>query len=154
MKASDGSLRPVGQPEYIVKHEFAVMRWVRAHKSYGGWAALFALALQFVLSFGHIHREDIFGSGTTVVAASSTALGALPTAEDFKRPDRDQPSDPADDYCAICATMHLLGASFVAEAPQAALPIVSCAIEHRVPVAVAFIASQRTPFQSRAPPLV
>ena len=34
------------------------MYWVRSNRRFGSWAALFALAIQLVLSFGHIHIED------------------------------------------------------------------------------------------------
>ena len=34
------------------------MHWIRKNSRFGSWAAVFALALQLVLSFGHIHAED------------------------------------------------------------------------------------------------
>ena len=61
-------------------------------------------------------------------------------------------SHHTDDYCAICATVHLLGSSFAAQAPQLPLPFISAAIEHFDRVAFAFVSSRRAPFQSRAPP--
>ena len=38
------------------------MRWFRANRILGSRLALFALAVQFVLAFGHIHHDDIYGS--------------------------------------------------------------------------------------------
>jgi hypothetical protein len=121
------------------------MRWVRAKRKYGGGLALFALALQFMLSFAHIHREDIFGPGVASFTLSA-AEGSRPLSTD-PHPGHN------DDYCAICATMYLLGSSPIPEAPPL-LPLSFVwqrvdRFEH--PVA-AFVALGRRPFQSRAPP--
>ena len=72
------------------------MFWVRSNRRFGSWAALFALAIQLVLSFGHIHLEGIQGSSAAVAPQSQA-----------------QPNAPADDdgdrgfgphhFCAICA---------------------------------------------------
>jgi hypothetical protein len=124
------------------------MQWFRANKICGGRLALFALALQLVMSFGHIHRDDIYGPAR----ASATAPMALPAADQSQSLPADQPSKHTDDYCAICATMSLLGSSFVAAPPQLPLPFAFHAVEHVDRVAVAIVAQRRTAFQSRAPP--
>ena len=120
------------------------MRWVRCHKRFGGWLALAALALQMVVSFGHVHLDGLARTSTIVVAAAAPGSPSLPDH---------QPGNEADDYCAICATIYLAANSFVPQAPQLALPFVSQTIEHVDRVAVVFIAPRRAPFQSRAPPL-
>jgi hypothetical protein len=121
------------------------MRWVRAKRQYGGALALFALALQFMLSFAHLHPEDIFGPGSVSFTLS--------TAERTQPPSIDPHPTHNDDYCAICATMYLLGSSPIPEAPPL-LPL--SFVWQRVdrfdhPVAT-FVAPGRRPFQSRAPP--
>ncbi len=121
------------------------MRWIRANRKFGGRLALFALAVQFVLSFGHIHREDIYGSAAAPLAATI----ALPAANQSRL----LPANHTDDYCAICASIYLLGASFSAAAPPLPLPSVSCAIEHVDRILAVSIAARRAPFQSRAPPV-
>lgn len=122
------------------------MRWVRAKRKFGGRLALFALALQFALSFGHIHPEDIYGP-----ARAADVSIALPATGGSQLLPADQPYH-SDDYCPICATMYLLGSSSVPQAPQLLLPpVASQAIAHFDGVALV-IASQRAPFQSRAPP--
>lgn len=123
------------------------MRWFRANRVFAGRLALFALAVQLVLSFGHIHRSDIFGYGPPG-AASAT----MPADHSQPKP-VGPPSGHTDDYCAICATVSLLSSSFVAAAPQLPLPVTFRRIEHRLSAAVAFVASQRAAFQSRGPPL-
>ena len=123
------------------------MRWFRANRMFGGRLALFALAVQFVVAFGHIHRDDIYGSARPATAiAASVPDGSQPLPSDH-------PAKHGDDYCAICATMSLLGNSFVATAPALPLPPASHAIEQFDRVAVIFIAPRRAAFQSRAPPV-
>jgi len=121
------------------------MRWARAKRKYSGGLALFALALQFMLSFAHLHPEDIFGPGS-VSFTLSPAERSQPLSTD------PHPSHN-DDYCAICATMYLLGSSPVPEAPLL-LPLLSVwqrvdRFDHTVAITVVL---RRRPFQSRAPP--
>ena len=122
------------------------MRWARVKRKYGGGLALFALALQFVLSLAHLHPEDIFGPG----AASSTLSAAQRSQPLSTDPDRTSHND---DYCAICATMYLLGSSPIPEAPPLLpLSFVWQRIERSDDTAATFVALRRQPFQSRAPP--
>jgi hypothetical protein len=111
--------------------------------SFSSWLALFALALQLALSFGHVHLHDI---GSTGVKVAGTQAPSAPSSPDH-------PAGDADDYCAICATIHLASTSFLPDAPQLPVPFVSQTVEHFHHVAFISVARQRTPFQSRAPPL-
>jgi hypothetical protein len=124
------------------------MRWFRANRQWGGRLALFALAVQLVLSFGHIHREDIYGYAPPAQPAATQQA-----ANDHQPVPPAQPSNHGDDYCAICATIALLSSSLVAAAPQLPLPIVSRAIEHSDIVVAAFSPLYRPQFRSRAPPV-
>ena len=126
------------------------MRWFRTNSKFGGRLALFALAVQLVLSFGHIHLEDIYGNAGAF--AVSSAAATVPAADNSQPLPAGKHSHHTDDYCAICATVHLLGSSFAAQAPQLPLPFISASIEHFDRVAFAFVAARRAPFQSRAPP--
>jgi len=128
------------------------MRWFRSNRKAGGRLALFALALQLVLSFGHIHAEDIYGYGAKGLVPS-TAPTAVAGLEKSRPLPADHSSKHSDDYCAICATMSLLGNSFVAAAPQLAVPLISHAVEQTNGVVAIFIAPRRAAFQSRAPPI-
>jgi hypothetical protein len=121
------------------------MRWFRTHIGLGSRLALFALAVQLVLSFGHVH-----------VGKVGSAQGAISLAQ---TPDRDggtkrSPHGGIDDFCAICATVSLIGSSVL---PTAFLLLAPVATEQ--PWLPAF-ASTRTAFdpfvlfQARAPPVV
>ena len=116
------------------------MRWFRANRIFGGRLALFALAVQLALSFGHIHREDIFGYGT----ASATPSHRRPLVMRSRARPIASPGHP-DDYCAICATIFLLSSSFVAAAPQLPLPVASEPVEHVASAVIVFIAPRRVP---------
>lgn len=127
------------------------MGWFRAYGKFGGRLALFALALQFYLSFGHIHPEDIYGAvGGSLTRAAQIALPAAGAGRSLTV---NHTANQPDDICAICATMYLLGSSSVPEAPQV-LPValVSQPAGHFIRIAGVFIAPRRAPFQSRAPP--
>jgi hypothetical protein len=104
------------------------------------------LALQVVLSFGHVHLDGVRGGSADVIVGQSKASVPQPSPAQL-------PAKDADDYCPICATIHLASTSFLPDAPQLPVPFVSQTIEHFSAVVVIPIVRQRTAFQSRAPPL-
>jgi hypothetical protein len=128
------------------------MVWFRASRKLGGGVALFALALQFYLSFAHIHPEDIYGPAN--LPLSSAAQIALPAASASSSLTSDHTASLPDDICAICATMYLLGSSSVPAAPQVSpVALIWRPAGHFFRVAHIFSAPRRTGFQSRAPPV-
>jgi Protein of unknown function (DUF2946) len=122
------------------------MRCVRANTRFGVCLALIALALQFVLPFGHIHLKGIHRAVPTVHAAGYNAQALVPSSPQL-------PGEDDDGYCGICATIYLTTSSFLPQAPQLTLPFVSRSIEHFHQTVVAAVVPRRMPFQSRAPPL-
>jgi len=122
------------------------MRLVPSTRGFAAWLALFALVLQMVVSFGHVHLEGIPGVHSETSAGSAKAHAQAAPAQ--------QPRDDDDDaYCPICASVYLTASSFVPAAPILPLPSVSSAVEHFDHNAAVFVASRRAAFQSRAPPL-
>jgi hypothetical protein len=104
------------------------------------------MALQLVLSFGHIHLEK-FASGSAIPGmAASKALSSQ------QNPAR-HPANEADDYCAICATIHLASTSFLPDVPLLPVPFASKAIEHFCYFSFNSISPRHAAFQSRAPPV-
>ena len=128
------------------------MRWFRANRRIGGPLALFALALQFCLAFGHIHPEDLYGNAKRPL--TNAAEIALPASGSPQSLSANYAADRADDFCAICETMVMLGSSATPEAPQllAPVPLIRPA-QHVSRTAALFVAPRRAPFQSRAPPI-
>jgi hypothetical protein len=121
------------------------MHWARAKRKYGGVLALFAVALQFTLSFAHLHPEDIFGP-----RGASFTLSARERSQPLST---DRHTSDNDDYCAICATMYLLGSSPIPEAPPL-LPLLCVwqRVNHFERTLATFVDLRRRLFQSRAPP--
>jgi hypothetical protein len=126
------------------------MGWFRANSRLGGRLALFALAVQFFLSFAHIHPEDVYGSLKAPSVAHSVSF-ATADREHFAASDQSAPS--ADDLCAICVSVSLLGNSFAAQSPKLPSPGPQTA-EHTALTVAFVIAPVWGPFQSRAPPIV
>jgi hypothetical protein len=128
------------------------MGWIRSNRRPSAWAALFALALQLYLSFGHIHPDDIYGPvGKSLTVADAVVL---PSAQSVRSIPAGQPWYDSDALCPICATMYFLSASFIPEAPQVLpLPFVALPVEHSTLVTALFVAPRRAAFQSRAPPI-
>jgi hypothetical protein len=129
--------------------ELLVMRWFRTNRKFGGRFALFALAVQFVLFFGHIHPEDIYGP---IGAASATVSTAASLAAKAQSVTSDQRAQLTGDYCAICATAVSLSNSFVATAPQLPLLFAGRAVLRGANVAAVLIPQRHAAFRSRAPP--
>jgi hypothetical protein len=118
------------------------MKWFRSNVKHGSRLALFALAIQFALSFGHFH-------GAAAQAAPNAFTQAVP-----QQPAPDHDSDRhSDDPCAICAVMALANAVLFASPPVLPLPQ---AVEflHLVTAAeFVHLNSARVAFQPRAPPI-
>lgn len=126
-----------------------MMGWVRCHKRYGAWLALAALALQIVLAFGHVHFHGVGGAASQVALAGANNAA---TGQPARQGPGQNPSGDADDYCAICAAIHLAANSFVPLPPQLPLPAGFERIALGYDGALGVIAPRRTAFQSRAPP--
>jgi hypothetical protein len=81
------------------------MAWFRSNRGVVAWWALFALACQLVLSFGHVHASK-FDSSSLVSAAVET--GHAPADGPPSSPEKN-PIGLAGDFCAICASINLAG---------------------------------------------
>src|ERR1700733_1204184 len=102
------------------------MRSPRSTRGFATWLALFALGLQMLVSFGHVHLEGIARTNPARVALaaadhpSQSLLAQHPGAA----------GDDDDAYCPICASVYLTANSFIPAAPVLALPSASTAVEH------------------------
>lgn len=123
------------------------MRWFRTHIGLGSRLALFALAVQLVLSFGHIHLDKLTTSAPTA--------GGVSLQQSANR-DRAPPvhHDGASDVCAICATIALVASSVVPEGAKLTPPTEIAAVWTRDPAAAAPLFDPHIRFQARAPPVL
>ena len=117
-------------------------------RKWGTLAALFALALQLVLSFDHFHPEDFFPP--QALAGTPTADGAASHA-----PTKKSPLPPTHDDCAICVNMAMAAATSVPP-PIVLAPPVEYVIA-QIPIAAIVplpLTAPPLPYSSRAPPTV
>jgi hypothetical protein len=146
------------------------MKWFRSNIRLGSRLALFALAIQFLLSFGHFHGsaqaaraladakrsglQDTVGFAVTHFDALDRASHASATGPvRLKTSSGHVPAgQPADD-CAICAVMALANA-MVAAAPPC-LPGLQAAAFLYLTADAGFtdLNPARVAFQPRAPPI-
>jgi hypothetical protein len=103
------------------------------------------MTLQLVFSFGHIHLEKLAGSSNIASVPASNASSS-------QQNPAQHPAREADDFCAICATIHLASSSFLPRAPLLPVPFASRTFEHFHHFTFIFVSPQRAAFQSRAPP--
>lgn len=123
------------------------MGWVHGHKRHGAFLALAALALQIVLSFGHVHLDGIRTAGSLSIAIThKTAVAQASPQAPAQNPGDD------DDYCAICASIYLASTSLVSHAPPLPVPLGFVRITHRYVAAIGIVAARSIAFRSRAPP--
>ena len=125
------------------------MRSPLSTRGFATWLALFALALQMVVSFGHVHLAGI--SHTDPARVASATAGH--STQSFVVGQSDTSDDDDDAYCPICASVYLTANSFVPAPPVLPLPTASIAIEHFNRRALFFMAPRRLAFQPRAPPI-
>jgi hypothetical protein len=126
------------------------MHWFRLKIRPCARLALFALALQMAVSFGHMHRDDL---GLPPLPASDQTQAVADAGGAQPRSDQHNNQKP-DDYCPICASMALIATAMPSLPP---LLIVPAPI---APVWLPEIPVQRLPtrvalsFQARAPPAI
>jgi hypothetical protein len=121
------------------------MHRIRSNIRSGSRVALFALALQFILSLGHIH----------VCAFDPDALvqDSIKHAADGPLGGPGGPVDTSDDiFCLICASIQLIASSVAPATPALLLPTILSSIELRAFAEDLFAALRLNPFQARAPP--
>jgi hypothetical protein len=120
--------------------------WVCRHKRHGAVLALIALALQIVLTFGHVHLRGLAGDSHAAIAQ------LVRLADTLQQTPAQIPADN-DDYCAICASIFLASSAFAPAPPQLLVPVNFQRVEHYFNAARPLAESLRLAFRSRAPPV-
>jgi len=132
------------------------MKWFRSHIRHGARLALFAMLVQFALTFGHTHW---FAQAAPLAASSlqqtdgAKAVGSADRLAVQKQspsaPDREQPGD---DNCAICAIIAMAGTVLSATPPLLQLPQAIELLYRTTDAEFVHLKSASTAFQPRAPP--
>lgn len=123
------------------------MGWFRTNRGRAAWLALFALACQLVLSFGHVH----LGQSSVGIAAQAGVHTVDRTADAPSPPDK-KPGGLAVDFCAICANISLASTLILPVlalilAPDLATRVVQWSLTAQEPAPFAHL-----PFGARGPP--
>jgi len=118
-----------------------LMRWFRTNRQFGGRLALIALALQLVLTFGHVHAPT----------------AALATAVQTSQPNGPASQDPrhnglADTDCPTCALIQLSAISAPSVAPELPLPVEIGFLTLQPRAELVAATAPPASFQARAPP--
>src|SRR3977135_1400672 len=103
------------------------MKWFRSNIKHGSRTALFALAVQFALSFGHFHGIAAQAASAIEAGLTQADLATIVAAPDAagKAADKQLPSNHdrhSTDACAICAVIALAGNLLLATPPALLLP--------------------------------
>jgi len=115
------------------------MNWFRSNIKRGSRLALFALAIQFALSFGHSH-----GLAAQAAPALQQTSQQAPSNHDSDR----QPAEP----CAICAVIALANAALFATPPVLLLPHAVEFLYLTTDAEFDHLDHRSVAFQPRAPP--
>lgn len=120
------------------------MRWVRHHVRQGTWLALFALAINLALAFGHVHALDGSGRAPALIAALA--------APHQSRNHHDPGNGHADYICPICMAATAMGTALAPAPPALPAVFVASAIDHPVDHRREAPRPPHTAFESRGPP--
>jgi hypothetical protein len=137
-------LARVGSAEGVM-----AMDWFRSRARSGAYLALFALAVQLAVCFGHVHLDGIAFARAPVLEQGQAAAVAA-TAPD---PAGSEMPALADDCCVVCALIHLAGTLVTPEAPPLPLPVRSGRLRFAPPAAFDPTGTSFALFQARAPPI-
>ena len=134
-----------------------VVNWFRKHLKHGSRLALFALAIQFALSFGHFHGEIARAAPAIQAGLADADLAIAATLVAPLSEAAQQPSGPDTDRhgsdCAICAVLSLANNFMFATPPLLELPQAVELLHLTTGAEFAHLGSLHPAFQSRAPPV-
>jgi Protein of unknown function (DUF2946) len=133
------------------------MKWFRRNIRTGSRLALFALAVQCVLSFGHVHFDAARAAPAIQTGLSQTDFastqGPATEATNPARPSGHDKDHPANEPCAICAVMSMANHVLFATPALLLLPDAVEFLYLTTDAEFAHLGSLWSAFQSRAPPV-
>jgi hypothetical protein len=125
------------------------MRWWRARRKGIAGLGLFALMLQLVLSFGHVHARNL-GVPRALAAGAQTAI-----SKSIEAPGKEQiPSRLPDDECPICMAAHMAASGLLPMPPSIPAPAEFAQFLNPTFIELFSLGVTRhILFQTRAPPI-
>ena len=119
--------------------------WFRQHIKHGSRLALFALAVQFMLSWGHFHPLEIAHPASSPGLTQSVSLPGDTDDHDH--------AHHAAEFCAICAVMVQAASMLATASPVLPAREFASRMHAPSPAILLLAAAPRAAFQPRAPPL-
>ena len=137
------------------------MRWFRSSIKRVSHVTLFALAIQFALSFGHFHGLPNQAASATQSGSAKSAFSVTDNlaAQVAHNPSASRPvpgHDPGEhpgDFCAICVVMAMANAALFATPPTVLLPQAFDFSYTATTREFVRVLPVRVAFQPRAPPV-
>jgi hypothetical protein len=130
------------------------MRWLRSSQRFGAYLALFALTIQFVVSFSHFHPEDFRPwSGHSPSGTASPALSPIAALDFSVYTSHTQPGLPHRN-CPVCVSVGLLSQGLNGQLPVLLAPTFFRLALGLPPNELQFSIVRYYPFRTRAPPVV
>jgi hypothetical protein len=127
------------------------MGWLRSNGGKFAWLAFFALACQFMLTFGHVHLGNAGAISTALPISADAAAGSAGAPSS---PAQKTPAGLVRDFCAGCNNIGLANAIVLPTSP-AAIPSISIIEGLQWPLAViGFTSHDHFYFNARGPPRV
>jgi hypothetical protein len=121
----------------------AWQRWRRGAAGLG----LFALLLQFFMSFGHVHAHDLSPSQPWLQTHTSISTASTDSEKSI-------PNEPADQNCPICMVMHMVATGALPAPPTVIVETVFSQVLGGVSIDAFNLGPARySLFQTRAPPM-
>jgi hypothetical protein len=124
------------------------MRWFRSHVRAGSRLALFALAVQLFVTFGHVHLEGLLSGSTSSAGAVRHAAASLHNPSNRSQQTPGMP----DDDCPICSLIQLASAAAPSVAPPLPTPMMLGGLKLDAADDIERAASHRLAFLARGPP--
>jgi hypothetical protein len=109
---------------------------------------LFALACQFVFTFGHVHLTAIGVADTAAISAGAPSNAVSAPASPRQR----VPSGLTQDFCALCNNINLASALVLPTPPSIVLPSSFIRRLQWTPTAAHAAARTHVYFDARGPP--
>jgi Protein of unknown function (DUF2946) len=104
---------------HVRTQRLEIMKRLRSRPRSCTQLALFALAAQIVLSFGHMHRDDL---GLSLLRVSHETQITSGTADAVGSADQDH-HPASDDYCPICVSVGLVATALLSLPPVLVEPV-------------------------------
>jgi hypothetical protein len=133
------------------------MKWFRSNIRSGARLALFALFVQFALSFGHFHALAAPAAPSALPSIAQTQVDAGDLAvESLIKPQQSPVKQDGDqqlpDACAVCAVMAMASTVLSASPPILLLPEAIELLYRSTDAEFVHLKSAGSSFQPRAPP--